>query len=166
MIQVDESIFVGNLLDCQTNREEFYVIHVCKNPCHQRAVGYQRSLIPNHPEYLIAERRNNLYLNMVDMDTEQDPKYINPMLKAAFKFIQVNEGKKILIHCNEGHSRAPSIALLYLAKISKKIPNKSYDEAKIEFTRKYKYFAPNDGILSYMHRRWNEIDSLVQPING
>lgn len=98
---------------------------------------------------------------MVDMDQPQSPRFMNPMLKATFQFLQEGQGQDTLIHCNEGHSRGPSIGLLYSAKMARLISNTSYDEARREYTRNYPAYAPRYGLIHYMHTQWNQIDTLL-----
>lgn len=78
-----------------------------------------RDLSPSHPNYLYMSHGNEMALNLVDIDKFQ-PKYIESkykMMMAAFKFIdeQLMNCKKVLIHCNEGLSRGPCVAVAYLA---------------------------------------------------
>lgn len=161
MQEITRGIHIGNETDCRQQQGRMKIIHVCKTPCHQNIVGYRGSLSPTHNEYLVAKRPDNLYLNMVDMNTPQRPKFMDPMLREVFAFTQENQGQNILIHCNQGHSRAPAIGLLYLAKIVHTIPNTNYDEARHAFVKQFRFYAPNKGIMHYMHKHWKNIDQLI-----
>ena len=162
MIKVAENLFVGNENDCFYDiRDEWVVIHACKHPCHVRKVGYTGSLPSNHPEYLISEGQDHLFLNMVDMQQPLLPKFAHPIIKRALEFIEENiPSKKVLIHCNLGESRAPSIALVYLAT-KRKIKNTTLQDAYIDFIKLYPGYTPGTGIYLYMQNNWQEIMDLV-----
>ena len=85
MIKVHENLYVGNLNDCYSNSKEIVIVHACKSPCHQIAVGYRGNLNANHPNYLILEKERDLFLNMVDMEAPLLPLYTDPIIKAMFK---------------------------------------------------------------------------------
>ena len=56
-----------------------------------------------------------LYLNLID---PPNPAYIpKEIIDAALEFIDkgLKDGKRVLVHCNQGESRSPGIGLLYLA---------------------------------------------------
>jgi hypothetical protein len=128
VFEVYPSIFIG--VESErffTQRDDWAVVHACKSPCHQRALGYRGNLSSRHPNYLSYEQRNHLFLNRIDPD---EPLFMLPLFSVALDFIQKHVSqRKVLIHCNHGLSRAPSIALLYLAKRAKVISTESYQAA-------------------------------------
>ena len=158
MIEIFNNLYVGNETDCSFNTgDKLAIIHACKYPCHAKAVGYKGSLSPAHPHYLIMEKRQHLFLNMVDMEKELSPIYTNPIMKSAMAFIEKHiADQEILIHCNQGLSRSPSIALLYLARKGH-ISNDSYSNAVIDFLKLYPVFNPGLGIALYLKNQWREI---------
>ncbi len=156
MIQIMDNLFIGNDYDCFTCRDGFSVIHACKT-CHQKSIGYRGSLHLSHPNYLVFEQENDLYLNLVDMEQEFLPKYTHPIMKSAILFIEKNISKKpILIHCNHGYSRSPSIGLVYLAR-ENKIASDSYYNAKNDFLNVYPDYLPGRGIELYLIKNWQEL---------
>jgi hypothetical protein len=161
MTEIYPNIYIGNDQECFiTYSIDWAVIHACKNPCHTNAVGYRGSLPSIHPNYLVMENSQHLFLNMVDMEKELSPIYTNPIMKSAMAFIEKHIAtKKILVHCNQGLSRSPSIALLYLA-IKGYIANESYSVAVADFQKMYPVFNPGRGISLYMNNNWDEIMTL------
>lgn len=155
MTEIYPNLFVGNLIDYEQNQfdEDFYFVQACKEPCHRKALGYSgRSADENHPEYLIAYRERRIILNMIDPTT---PKYFeNIMFEKSLNFIeqQLTSGKKVLVHCNQGFSRSPSIALLYLATI-KKIDSSSFESAEVDFLKLYPNYKPS-GIKEFLTLNW------------
>ncbi len=161
VIELTKEIYIGDNASCfYDEKDEWAVIHACKDPCHKYSVGYKGNLLSNHPNYLIKEVGNHLYLNMVDMNTPLMAKFTDPIIKLALIFIKssIDNKKKVLIHCNLGLSRSPSLALVYLAKISKIINNASYDLAKFDFIKLYPAYSPGLGIDSYLRRYWEELN--------
>jgi len=67
------------------------------------------------------------------------------------------EGRKILIHCNRGESRAPSLAILYLAKRVHQIPNESFDAAKQSFKQVYPLYKPGRVFNNYLQQYWDSL---------
>jgi predicted protein tyrosine phosphatase len=161
MIEINKSLYVGNEYDCAVGSVlDRAVVHACKHPCHVGALGYRGSLPQSHPNYLVAERERNLYLNMVDMDRELSPIYTNPIMEAAMKFISENiVDREVLIHCNQGQSRAPSIGLLYLAREGQ-ISADSYETATAGFRGIYPAYQPARGIALYLARNWEQLIQL------
>lgn len=154
-------------LDCALKHiaENWFIIHAAKEPWHRDALGYtERGAPPNHPEYLVAKRPGELMLNLVDMKSIS-PQYTNPIVEAAFEAIDDNlsadleHGKKILIHCNEGKSRAPTIALLWLGRELDEFQSLSFDAAAAQFTQAlYPEYDPGIGMANYARQRWGHVE--------
>ena len=161
MKEIINNLFIGNDADCLNigNDKDYAIIHACKT-CHQKGVGYRGNLSSNHPHYLILEHSNHLYLNMVDMDRELMAKFTHPIMKSALNFIKTHiEGKKVLIHCNQGQSRSPSIGLVYLAQ-NGFIKNSTYLKAKEEYLELYPSYFPGKGIELYLNNNWEWVLKL------
>ena len=97
-----------------------HYVQAAKEPFHREAVKYvTRGAPKDHPEYLVARRSNRIILNLVDVP-ESKAQYIpDEALDAAVDYIQWcvhSQFKPILVHCNQGVSRGPSIALMFLMK--------------------------------------------------
>jgi hypothetical protein len=161
MKEIYTNLFIGNDDDCATFmiNPEFSIIHACKT-CHQKAIGYKGVLPPTHPNYLIYENGTHLFLNMVDMPNELLPKFTNPIFNSAMSFIKREiQNKKILIHCNMGQSRSPSLGLAYLSIIGI-ISNNSYETAMNEFRGLYPGYLPGTGIMLYMKHNWDYLMNI------
>ena len=156
MIEVCRNLYVGSQHDEETIRAQpgWFFIHACKDPYHRRALGYTGQGAPKtHPEYLIARREGRLILNLVDVDNVN---YIPPVIiDAALDAIRDNIGSsKILLHCNQGQSRSPSIAFLYLLKYSNLLPQNDINAALAAFCTLYPPFAPARGMADYVQINW------------
>lgn len=158
MEEVAENLFVGDESDCY-HASEMAVVHACKHPCHQDELGYSGSLSQDHSEYLVASRNSDLYLNIVDMDRKFSHDFTEPIVTAALDFIEEHIGStEVLVHCNQGQSRSPALAMLFLAKRRDDIPASSYEDAKQEFREMYPLFRPGNGIDAYLRDYWNELE--------
>ena len=151
--EVHKNLFVGNLQDCQS-ASDFAIVHACKDPCHKMGVNYRGNLSPSHPNYLVKELSDNLYLNLVDMK-KISPKYTDDPFERSIIFIQnkLNEGKKVLIHCNLGQSRSCSIAIVYLARYNI-ISKESFDSALNDFRKLYPIVSLGIGFKNYLLQYW------------
>lgn len=158
MFEIYSDLFIGSQHDCfYGNRDEWAVIHACKSPCHQKALGYRGNLPSTDPHYLVYEAGNHLFLNIID---PPKPLFKIPLFIRSLDFIDRHiSDRKVLIHCNHGFSRAPSIALLYLAKRLKLINNDSYEAAFSDFKEIYPYYQPGTGIAIYLSRNWQILNN-------
>lgn len=158
MEEVYDGLFVGDDRYCSHDRTGWAIVHACKHPCHVDAVGYSGNLSQDHPEYLVAPRENDLYLNIVDMDRKLSHEYTEPIVASTLDFVEEHiDSRQVLIHCNEGRSRSPSLAMLYLAKREGIIPKSSYPEAKSEFQERYPMYAPGPGVEAYLMDYWHDL---------
>jgi predicted protein tyrosine phosphatase len=153
MYEVHQNLFVGDDTSCQRGSSDLAVVHACKHPCHVRAVGYTGSLPSNHPNYLVLKDDFNLYLNMIDPDK---PLFMPPLFTEFLDFSKNHwqEGRPILVHCNRGESRSPTLAMMFMAKELDIITNNSYQEAAKEFQNIYPSYNPGLGIQTYLRKNW------------
>lgn len=156
MVELYDRLFVGAVDDCRIGVEKLAVVHACKSPCHQQAVGYRGSLPTGHPNYLVLQQEHNLYLNIIDPPV--------PLFKAetfvrflAFARTKYDSSASVLIHCNQGESRAPSLALLFMAKHIGTLPDSSYEVAKQAFVRLFPAYQPGIGIQRFLADNWAAI---------
>jgi hypothetical protein len=159
MIEVHQQLFVGSESDYEMGRGSFgagwAVVHACKEPYHRQAIGYSgRAAAKTHPEYLIAQRGNRMILNLVDAP---DPAYIpDEIMDAAVEFIhsQLAAGQRVLVHCDQGLSRSPGIAMLFLATHTDRVSRESFELAIASFRAIYPLFSPAAGIAGWLRLRW------------
>jgi len=159
MIEVAPGLYVGNQIDYEKRVKHeagWSIVHACKEPYHREAVGYKGMGCPReHDEYLYAERGRSLCLNMVDAPKPEF--FADKMIEAALSFISARLaiGEKILVHCNQGGSRAPSLALLWLRRHDPVLAGLSFEDAETAFRHIYPPYQPAAGIRGYVERNWS-----------
>lgn len=161
MIEVAPNLFVGNQLDYEKHAKgkDFAVVQACKEPYHRAALGYKGPGGPrDHKEYLFAYRQEGdtrrLILNMVDAPKPEF--FPDAMIDEAITFIGkcMDGGFKTLIHCNQGGSRSPSLALLHLRRTDPVWQAMSFEQAEEAMALLYPPYAPAAGIRAYVQQRW------------
>ncbi len=161
MYQINTTnLFVGDINDLRgLNDSEWAFVHATQT-IHYQIFGWNRTTNKpdkKHPHYIYYEYENHLSLNWVDgaayLYNWSGPETFIKILNFIDKWLPQ---RKVLIHCDQGYSRSPSIALLYLAKRMHQLPDHSYIEAKNEFIKTFPYYTPS-GIGDYINSNWNSI---------
>jgi len=157
LTEVHPNLYVAGIEHCpltyRRNEDWAGVIHACKDPCHARVVGHR--VAKDDPQYLWAERPVDLWLNMIDPPV---PLFKAELFNKALDFIseRIQKGR-VLVHCNEGLSRAPTIALVWLAKRARMLPVENYQDARVAFESKMPDYAPGLGIQIFLRGHWEEV---------
>ena len=147
MKEVYKNLYVGNDNDCKTF--EGAIVHACQS-CFVRGVH------GNVRDRVVFENIDNLYLNLLDISTLSYD-YAYPIIKKSIEFIDRKiKDKKVLVHCNFGVSRSPSIALLYMANKGY-IDNSSFKNAVNDFKKIYNNYSAGFGMYKYFERYWDDI---------
>lgn len=154
MKEVARNLFVGDAADYASvcDNPEWFIISAAKEPWHRYAVGYSgRAAAKDDPEYLMAKRDNHLILNLVDAN---DPAYVSDqIIDAALDAIDEHIGtQKVLVHCNQGGSRSPTIAMLWLAERGE-LRGVEPDSIPDKFTALYPAYLPAKGMWLYARHR-------------
>lgn len=159
MIEVFPRLFVGDEEDYEAvvrRQDGWSVVHACKEPYHRAAIGYSGRAAPkSHPEYLMARRDERLILNLVDAP---DPAYIpKEIIDAALEFVEskLRDRRRVLVHCNEGNSRAPSIAFLYLVSRTDRFAGHNLDTALAAFKLLYPSYNPALGVRGFIRAHYD-----------
>ena len=160
MEQVIPRLYVGSDKDVPEAKKRGYArLTAAKDgpDGHREILGYHTMGAPKGKDYLFAtdEGGNHAAMNLIDVD---DPEFIpEEMLLKGIAFAQEKwaEGKKILIHCNSGHSRGPTTAMMFMRSIGE-LPQ-PFNRARKIFKTLYPPYDPGHG-MEYMARKmWDEI---------
>lgn len=123
------------------------ILHCAKYPWHVRMAG--NKLSKDNTNYMYVEKDNEAALNLVDNDT-YNPEYqqlFNDAILKAFKFLDKHQGA-VYIHCNQGGSRGPSVALLYMKHCGEL--DCGFDEALQKFA-----VHPRNAIYNFVKNAWS-----------
>ncbi|MHB9131910.1 MAG: dual specificity protein phosphatase family protein [Armatimonadota bacterium] len=159
MQEINSHLFIGSDADYEDDVSlqpgGWRVVQAAKYPYHRDAVGYGGRAAPEgSPEYYVARRDNRLILNLIDAPS---PNYVpQQVIDTALRFIHagLDAGEKVLVHCNQGQSRAPTIGLLYLAVYTNVLPTKTFSVARLAFEILYPAYYPGAGMRGYATGQW------------
>lgn len=157
---LDTNLFVGSIEDAFLYlSDEWAVVHVTPI-IHYNIMGWDKKkeeVNKKNPNYVYYEKKDRLSLNWLDNLKEIDKCNGHQTLIDVLDFIDRWIGnKKICVHCDHGFSRSPSICLLYLAKRTNYISNKSFAQAKKDFVQIYTKYTPSR-IGDYIKDNWEKI---------
>ncbi|MDD5354932.1 MAG: dual specificity protein phosphatase [Candidatus Omnitrophica bacterium] len=120
MIEIFPNLFIGDENDCvQDAVDKFSIVHACKDPCYEKFITDNNMEKPQVDKsgylYLPIEVKEDLYLNIID---RPNPRFYTPLFDVALDFIykKIKENKRVLVHCNKGLSRSPTLAIAYVCK--------------------------------------------------
>lgn len=164
MEQIINRIYVGGDADYEKvkDRDNFSILRCCKyGPGgHQETVGYKSRGAPKGPEYLAAKKGNRMALNYIDAN---DASLIPvEMIEEGLKYVdeRLAAGDKVLIACNEGWSRGPTTAMLYLRSIGD-LPHNFIVSERI-FRTLYPHYNPGTGVRTFAKEHWQLFDNYLR----
>lgn len=150
-------LWVGDDNDYQVVKDKagWGVLRCCKEGPggHRETVGYKTLAAPKGDEYLSAVDGNRMALNFIDA---LDPNFVPvDMIRKGLSFIRkkLDEGDKVLVACNAGHSRGPTTAMLYLRSIGELQGNFSSSERI--FRTLYSGYDPSIGVRQFARSHWD-----------
>ena len=154
------NLYAGASCDLSGLRESDWAFVHATKCIHYQILGWDRlSSEPdiNSPNYICYEKENHLSLNWSNSTPDQysccGPQTFIKVLNFIDKWLL---DRNVLVQCDKGCSRSPTLCLLYLAKRYKTMPNDSYRSACIEFRKIMPEYIP-DGIGLYVAANWNRI---------
>lgn len=167
MEQIIKNMFLGSDADISEAKKRGYAILACCKDGpngHRAMLGYTSLAAPHGKDYLFARRGDWMALNLIDVP---NPEMIpNEAIGEGLKFIHeiLSDGKRIFVHCNAGHSRGPSISMMYLRAVGE-LPQ-DFPQARKIFKTIYPRFDPGDGMLHKLRSQWGELKDVYQDGNS
>lgn len=161
MRQVAEKLYVGTVQDLVPTGPPEWSLVSATQTIHYLLLGWDRKFNKpdrTHPNYIVLEQDHHLSLNWVDGSADLY-RWSGP---GTFQYIldfvdrELSSDRNVLIRCDRGYSRSPSIALLHLAKRQHRIPSESFRTARAAFEGIYPAYQPS-GIADYLSEVWSEI---------
>jgi hypothetical protein len=155
MKQISPNVFVGDDADYEKVKDskDWSFVRCCKfGPGgHKDTLGYETQGAPDGKDKYWVRRGNRLALNLLDLD---DPNFIDPeMIQKALDFIRDHvDHFKVLVACNAGMSRGPTMGLMWLRTIGR-MPY-GFMQSEKHYTNLYRKFDPSPGIEQFARMHW------------
>lgn len=144
-------LFVGDLEDY--DRWNYGAIVSATKTIHTDLVGHGKG----DPHYLFRERPDHLIFNWVDGPARLYDWAGPEAFSRANDFIEEGLVRgPVLVHCDAGLSRSPTVALVFMAKRAGILPSDSFEDARMAFKAIYPNYDPG-GIAQYVREHWEEI---------
>jgi hypothetical protein len=154
--EIIDGLWLGSDLGVPEMKRRGYArLACCKDgpDGHRTMLGYTTLGAPKGKDYLFARRGDWMALNLFDAaDKTMIPDKVIDVGLAFIKEQHKDAGKKIFVHCNHGHSRSPSIVMMYLHMIGEL--SQGYKQARHVFQTIYPKFSPGQGMLDHIRDRW------------
>lgn len=160
-------LFVGDDSDdIEAQKKGYAILSACKDGPygHRAALNYHTQGAPKGDHYYAATRGKRMVLNLVDHD---DPNFIQEdAVYPGLRFIDkhLKAGDKVLVHCNHGHSRGPTMAMMFLRTIGE-LPSGFTTSEKV-FRALYPKYDPNAGMRTFARGHWAELAKFFKGQNG
>ncbi|MFI5035581.1 MAG: hypothetical protein ACHQFZ_05195 [Acidimicrobiales bacterium] len=154
----DTGLWVGDRPAGQTCvRDNDWAVVNTSKVLHAQLVGVPQNQLKRTSHYLRLEREGLLSFNMIDGEA----RYFQMLGPEAFvdslDFIDHWRGTRaVLVNCDRGMSRSPTVAMLYLAKRLHLLPDASFVEALLAFRRLYPNYDPG-GVGKFVSMHWASI---------
>ena len=151
-------LFVGDDADDEEAQKKGYaILSACKDGPygHRAALGYKERGAPKGENYYHATRGKRMVLNLLDVDNPDfiPEQVIFPALNWINKHLKA--GDKVLVHCNAGRSRGPTIGMLFLRTIGE-LPASFRTSEKV-FRALYPDYAPGIGMRTFSRTHWQQL---------
>jgi protein tyrosine phosphatase len=148
---LNTNLYLGSKNDyyLTEDKTDWVFVHCCNSFYKNLDQKYQ-----NNNKVAIINR--DLYIDWEDLPDINSFEISDFILAMDFldKYIETN---KILIHCDWGQSRSPTLVLVYLAKRLKLIPN-TFIGALEKFVKIYPDYHLPSGISKFVKLNWGDIE--------
>lgn len=138
--------------------KDYATLLCAKNPYHKEIVGYDGNLSRMHPNYLVVEKleQHIMALNMIDAPEKQY--FSDDMILSGIDFIGKElEHRDVLVVCNKGASRSPTMCLMYMMLHGDIPKDSSHSQIFGQFEAIAPTWRPNKGMLEYLVEFWDRV---------
>lgn len=163
MKDVYKNLYIGNIDDFYSlapKSDEWAFVHATRT-VHFNVFGRAKIYSKeekSHDDFLYYVEDNRLSLNWMDGPAVFFEAGGIKVFEEAMDFIDKWLPKRnVLVHCDQGVSRSPTLTLTYLSKRTDKLPAESFEKAKKKFVEIYPDYFPG-GIEKYVDKNWERIE--------
>jgi hypothetical protein len=142
----------------------YSILAACKDgsdDCHRAVLGYETLGAPKDKNYYFYQSdKDHMALNLIDVD---DPDMIPAKaVDAGLRFMKdrYDAGKTVFSHCIAGHTRGPTMMLMFLRAIGE-MPE-GFIAAERKFRTLYPPYDPGVGMRTHAHLRWKELPTFFK----
>lgn len=163
MEKIIDGLYLGNDEDVpEAKRRRFARLCCCKDgiDSHRSMLEYTTHGAPKDDHYYSVQRGNVMALNLIDAPTpEMIPAEV---IDAGLQFIHRmrSKGEKVFVHCNAGHSRGPTMVLMYLRAIGEL--TQGFYRAQEIFKTLYESYSPAKGMWVTARDRWRTLPEFFK----
>ena len=165
LVEVIDRLYVGDEEAVpEANRRGYSILAACKDgsiDCHRAVLGYVTLGAPKDRNYYFVQKDSkHMALNLIDTD---DVSFIpDTVINAGLEFLkeQYAAGKKVFSHCVAGHSRGPTMAMMFMRTIGE-LPHGFQTSEKV-FKTLYSPYSPGRGMREYARERWAELPTFFK----
>jgi len=159
MEEVIRNLFIGERDDWVAGSPDWAVVHTEKGD-HRRYLAGNRLAFR---DAVASPDGSELFIAFEDARAGDgvNTRCILPALEFIHRHLA--KGRKVLIHCIAGVSRAPVLALLYLLRYTDLLPRTNIFDAIFSFSGLYPLYDPNNGLLPYVAGFLEELKGTVRP---
>lgn len=132
---------------------------------HRQTLGYTTLGAPKGINYLWIRKGHRMALNILDID-DSDLKVPDEAVNKGLEFAneRYRAGDKLLIACNEGHTRGPLMCMAFLRTIGE-LPQE-FTQAEKVFRTLYPKYDPGRGVRSDIRKRWDGLKDKYAGISS
>ena len=142
----------------------YSILAACKDgspDCHRAVLGYTTLGAPKDANYYFYRSdTKHMALNLIDVDdSEMIP---NEVIDAGLKFMKerYDAGDTVFSHCIAGHSRGPTMMLMFLRAIGEM--GNSFLGAEHKFRALYSEYDPGNGMRQHARERWARLPKFFK----
>lgn len=158
MVEISPNVFVGGDDDYEKVKVKsgWSCLRCAKfgSGGHKDILGYETQAAPEGKNQYWVKKGNLMALNLLDL---HDPNFIDTeMIQKGLNFIKDHvDNFKVLIACNHGYSRGPTIGLMWLRTIGR-MPY-GFMQAEKHYRNIYPKYDPTLGIEQFARMHWPQL---------
>ena len=165
LVEVIDRLYVGDKEAVPTaEKRGMSILAACKDgsiDCHRAVLGYTTLGAPKDRNYYSVQKDSkHMALNLIDTD---DVNFIpDTVINAGLEFLKERyaAGKKVFSHCVAGHSRGPTMAMMFMRTIGE-LPHGFQTSEKV-FKTLYSPYSPGRGMREYARERWAALPTFFK----
>ena len=166
LVEVIDRLYVGDEEAVpEANKRGYQYLAACKDgsiDCHRAVLGYTTLGAPKDRNYYFVQKDSkHMALNLIDTD---DVSFIpDTVINAGLEFLkeQYAAGKKVFSHCVAGHSRGPTMAMMFMRAIGE-LPHGFTLQAKRYSVHFIRTIARIRECGQYARERWADLPTFFK----